>query len=229
MSTSPHGASDRLVSDPEFDLLAHEDPQTFDVGAVESTYATRADLPFDQYADDVPGHAPAHMPDYAIDPDDDVYAEVDDGPGDPAYVEDSYEPVPSPPRRRVTVYESLPGMPGRGVVLLTVLATVLVAVLDFALTGRLSYFFDLSFVVICLVAAMGVRGHDLFTTGVLPPLVFGLVVATVAMTAPATIVPDAALGKVFLTGLTDHAAALVFGYGIALVTVAGRAAQHRRR
>ena len=227
MSTSPHGASDPLVSDPEFDLLAHEDPQTFDdVGAVESTYTTRADLPFDQYADDVYDHVPDHV----IDPaDGDVYAEVDDVPGDQAYVEDSYEPVPSPPRRRVTVYESLPGMPGRGVVLLTVLATVLVAVLDFALTGRLSYFFDLSFVVICLMAAMGVRGHDLFTTGVLPPLIFGLVVAAVAVMAPATIVQDAALSKVFLTGLTDHAGALVFGYGVALVTVAGRTVQHRRR
>ena len=64
-------------------------------------------------------------------------------------------------------------MPGRGVIVVTSVATAATAILDFALTGGLSYFFDLTFVVICLVAAMAVRGHDLFTTGVLPPIAFG--------------------------------------------------------
>jgi hypothetical protein len=82
-------------------------------------------------------------------------------------------------------------------------------------------------VVICLVAAMAVRGHDLFTTGVLPPIAFGLTIAVIAVAAPATFVSGAGVGQVFLTGLTAHAGALVFGYGTALLTVAARAAHHR--
>jgi hypothetical protein len=146
-----------------------------------------------------------------------------------AYVDDSYEPEPVESGRRATVYESLPGMPGRGVVLMAGLATAGTAVLDFALTGRLSFFFDLTFVVICLVTAMAVRGHDLFTTGVLPPLLFGATVAVVTIAAPETIIAAGNLSKTFLTGLTSHAGALAFGYGTALVTVAGRTLEHRRR
>ncbi len=144
-----------------------------------------------------------------------------------AYAEDSYEYTGRAARPRSTVYASLPGMPGRGVVLVTGIFTALTAVLDFALTGGLSYFFDLTFVVICLVGAMAVRGHDLFTTGVLAPLAFGTTVLMVAVLAPETFVAQAGISQVFLTGLTSHAGALVFGYGAALVTVAGRAAHHR--
>ena len=118
-------------------------------------------------------------------------------------------------------------MPGRGIIVVAGLATGLVVGLDFALTGGLSYFFDLTFVVICLVAGMAVRGHDLFTSGVLPPLVFGAAIGLVSFLAPATFVPSGGIAETFLTGLTSHAGALVFGYGTALVTVAGRAAHHR--
>ncbi len=179
------------------------------------------DTPFDQYA-----------PDLVVE---DVLPSVgrddfgDAGIDDAAYVDDSYEHGPVRHQPRSTVYESLPGMPGRGVVLVAGLTTGLVVALDFALTSGLSYFFDLTFVVVCLVAAMAVRGHDLFTSGVLPPLVFGAAIGVVSLLAPSTFVPSGGMAQTFLTGLTSHAGALVFGYGIALVTVAGRTAHHRHR
>jgi hypothetical protein len=223
MSTSPHGGSDPLV--PDSDVL------------VDNSLAVQppdVDAPFDQTAPYLEAPASAlplsrssHAYDLIDRPDDRESAGA--SVASSAYVDDSYEPRARRPRVRATVYESLPGMPGRGVVLLAAFATAAVVGLDFGLTGGLSFFFDLAFVVICLVAAMAVRGHDLFTTGVLPPLVFGGTVAVVAAVAPDTFVAAGGISKVYLTGLTSHAGALAFGYGTALVTVAGRAAHHRRR
>ncbi|MDQ3485381.1 MAG: hypothetical protein M3445_08235 [Actinomycetota bacterium] len=131
--------------------------------------------------------------------------------------------------RRSTEYAAMPGMPGRGVVLVTGLVTAGVVGLDFALTGGLSIFFDLCFVVICLVAAMGVRRHDIFATGVLPPLAYAAAVGAVALIAPTAIIDSAGLSKTFMTGLAGHAATLVASYGVVLLTVGGRVAATRRR
>ena len=225
MSTSPFPASGKTPSEADLDVLIDH----------------AQDQLFDQEAEDVPVHVDSVLdgpdsPDAAGVP---VVPVVHEGPliGDvdpeadldqSAYAEDSYEYAPADEAPRSTVYASLPGMPGRGVVLTTALATAGTAALDFALTGGLSYFFDLTFVVICLVAAMAVRGDDLFTTGVLPPIAFGATIALVALTSPTTFVAaGSGISQVFLTGLTSHAGALVFGYGVALATVAGRAAHHR--
>ncbi len=130
---------------------------------------------------------------------------------------------------RGTEYVTTPGIPGRGVVLLTAMAAGGCAALDFALTGGLTIFFDLCFVVICLVAAMAVRRHDVFAAGVLPPLVFAGVIATIALLRPTVFIADGDLSKVFLTGLAAHADALVAGYAVALLTVGGRVASSRKR
>jgi hypothetical protein len=119
-------------------------------------------------------------------------------------------------------YVSQPGIPGRGVIAMSIAAAVAVVLLDFALTGGLSMFFDLWFVVVCLVGAMAVRRQDLFTTGVLAPLLFGGLIAAISVLAPATFSDVGGFGKVFPTGLTAHAGALVAGYGVALLTVGGR-------
>ena len=186
-----------------------------------------ADQLFDQEAEELPPADEEDVPVFHEGPligDVDPEAELHQA----AYAEDSYEYGPVDEAPRATVYASLPGMPGRGVVLVSGLATAGTAALDFALTGRLTFFFDLTFVVICLVAAMAVRGHDLFTTGVLPPIAFGATIGAIALTSPATFsAAGSGISEVFLTGLTAHAGALVFGYGTALVTVAGRAAHHR--
>ncbi|MBA3309765.1 MAG: hypothetical protein H0U28_06850 [Nocardioidaceae bacterium] len=126
-------------------------------------------------------------------------------------------------------YAATPGIPGRGVVLLSALAAAGCAVLDFALTGGLTIFFDLCFVVICLVAAMAVRRHDVFAAGVLPPLVFAGVIAMIALTRPTAFISGGDLSKVFLTGLAAHAEALVTGYAVALLTVGGRVVASRKR
>jgi len=114
------------------------------------------------------------------------------------------------------------------VVIGTFVALGLVALTDFALTGGLTIYFDLWFVVVCLIGAMSVRSRDLFTAGVLAPLAFGAVIAVVAVLAPHTFSEVGGFGKVFPTGLTQHAAALVSGYAVALLIVGGRMASDRR-
>lgn len=126
-----------------------------------------------------------------------------------------------------TEYSASPGTPGRGVILSAALAAAAVAVVDLALVGRLSFFFDVSFVVVCLVAAMAVRPRDLFTAAVLPPLAFAGVIAGVALIWPDAIAANSSLSKTFLTGLAAHAVGLVGGYAAALLTVAARAYARR--
>lgn len=122
-------------------------------------------------------------------------------------------------------HSSADGLPARALILTTVLATGACAVLDLGLTaGRMTFFFDLCFVVICLVAAMAVRREDLFTAGVLPPLVFASVIAVVAVAAPQAFESSPGISRVFLSGLASHAAGLVGGYAIALLAVAARMA-----
>jgi hypothetical protein len=95
--------------------------------------------------------------------------------------------------------------------------------------GSLTFFFDLCFVVICLVSTMAVKRADLFTAGVLPPLLYAGVVAVLTVVAPSAFATGAGFSKVFLTGLADHAVGLVSGYAIALLTVATRVAVNAPR
>lgn len=134
-----------------------------------------------------------------------------------SYADDSLVDVAN-----ATEYSTLPGMPGRGIIVTSLLGSGACVGLDFALTGGLTMFFDLCFVVICLIGAMGVRRRDLFTTGVLAPLAFGGTIAVIAIVSPTTFSAGGDFGTVFPTGLTAHAGALVAGYAVALVTVAGR-------
>jgi hypothetical protein len=116
------------------------------------------------------------------------------------------------------------GLPARGLIVGASAATAAYVVLDLILTGgRLTFFFDLCFVVTCLVAAMAVRRSDLFTAGVLPPLLYAAVIAVLSVVAPSAL-ETAASGviKVFLTGLADHATGLVSGYAVALAAVTAR-------
>ena len=155
----------------------------------------------------------------------------DDGPDDWGPPEEVQPRAPSAPRTRV--HESAAeGLSGRGLIVASALAVGGCAVLDLALTsGQMTFFFDLCFVVICLVATMAVRRQDLFTAGVLPPLVFAAVIAVVAVAAPHAFQSAPGVNKVFLTGLASHASGLVGGYAVALLAVAARlaASESRRR
>jgi hypothetical protein len=125
-----------------------------------------------------------------------------------------------------TLYASGPGLPARGVLLATGVAATACAALDFALTGSVGFFFDLCFVVICLVAAMAAAPQALFTVAVMPPLVFGGLVAAIGMLAPETIA-SGGFTTVFLTGLADHAVPLCFAYGVALLVASARGLAYR--
>jgi hypothetical protein len=139
--------------------------------------------------------------------------------------DDGYDAEPS----RVGEYAAMPGIPGRGVCLLTIVAAGGCAVVDLALTRGITLFFDLCFVTICLVAAMAVRRRDLFTTGVMPPLIFAAVVGVVAALSPGTFVAFGGASKAFMTGLAQHAPGLVAGYAVALLTVGSRVSTSRGR
>jgi hypothetical protein len=139
--------------------------------------------------------------------------------------DDEYDAEPS----MVGEYTAMPGIPGRGVCLLTIVAVGGCALADLALTRGISLFFDLCFVTICLVAAMSVRRRDLFTTGVMPPLVFAAVIGVVAALSPGTFVAFGGASKAFMTGLAQHAPGLVAGYAVALLTVGSRVSASRGR
>jgi hypothetical protein len=117
------------------------------------------------------------------------------------------------------------GLTSRALVLGTSVAVGGCALLDLALTaGRMTFFFDLCFVVICLLGTMAVRRADLFTAGVLPPLMFAAVIAVVAIVAPHAFESAPGVNKVFLSGLASHAFGLIGGYAVALLAVAARLA-----
>lgn len=114
-------------------------------------------------------------------------------------------------------------VPGAQVVATAALVTGLVAAANVALAGRLSLFHDLTFVVVCLVAALAVRPRDFFVVGVLPPL---LMFATVTALAAVDrgFVADARDGVVqaVVSGLAHHATALAAGYAAVLAVLALR-------
>lgn len=147
---------------------------------------------------------------------------------DPA---DDWGPTPDSRRRGSASWSqrvneaAADGLPTRA--LIATIAGVVAGclLLDLALTsGRITFFFDLCFVVICLVASLAVRRSDLFTAGVLPPLVFAAAIAVVSLAHPRALAPGHGVDVAFMTGLADHAPGLLGGYAVALLAVAARVA-----
>lgn len=113
--------------------------------------------------------------------------------------------------------------PGRQVVTLAVLATLLVVVLNQLFTGEVTVFFDLAFVAICTTAALSVRPRDFFAVGVLPPLLmFGTVLLLAFVDRGAIADKADGLVQAVVSGLAHHAGALVAGYGLTLGILALR-------
>lgn len=112
---------------------------------------------------------------------------------------------------------------GRRVVVLASATALAVGALNVALTGRLSLFYDLTFAVICLVAAMAVRPRDFFVVGVLPPLLMLGVVTVLAVVVRESVAEpvDSAVQAV-VSGLAHHAGGLAGGYLLALLILALR-------
>lgn len=118
--------------------------------------------------------------------------------------------------------------PGRLVVVAASAATIVVVLLDLALSGGLSLLYDLAFVVVCLAAALTVRPRDFFAVGVLPPLLMlGVVLVLAIVARPVVAEPvDGALQAV-VSGLAHHAGALVTGYALVLGVLALRQVAQR--
>jgi ATP/ADP translocase len=113
--------------------------------------------------------------------------------------------------------------PGRQVVTLSTIGTLSVAGVNLLLTEELSLFFDLSFVVLCLVAALAVRPRDFFVVGVLPPLLMVATITLLAVFARSAVAEEVdSLVQAVVSGLAHHAGALVAGYALALVILALR-------
>jgi hypothetical protein len=113
--------------------------------------------------------------------------------------------------------------PGRAVVALGVAVALTVIVVNVAMVGRVSMFFDLWFVLLCLGLALLVRPRDFFTVGVLPPLIMVVGFAILAIDRPGAIAsPRDGLVQAVISGLTHHSVALVCGYALCLVTLLAR-------
>ena len=113
--------------------------------------------------------------------------------------------------------------PGRQAVALGIAVALSVVAFDVLLVGELSFFFDLSFVVLCLGLALVVRPDDFFTVGVLPPLIMVGLFALLGIVSPAAVAhPDDGVVQAVVTGLAHHSGALVSGYVLCLATLALR-------
>jgi len=112
---------------------------------------------------------------------------------------------------------------GRQVVVLGVALALTITALDLMLFGRLTVFFDICFVLLCLGLALMVRPSDFFTVGVLPPLLMVGVFVLIGATRP-EVIADATDGFVqaSVSGLSHHAGALIVGYLLSLAVLAVR-------
>lgn len=115
------------------------------------------------------------------------------------------------------------GEPGRQVVSLGVAVTLTAVSIDVLLVGRLTLFFDLCFMVLCLAMAALVRRRDFFLVALLPPLLMTVVFGFVALVARGAIADagDSVLQAV-ISGVATHGIALFLGYALCLAWLGWR-------
>ena len=113
--------------------------------------------------------------------------------------------------------------PGRQVVSLGVAVTLTAVSIDVVLVGRLTLFFDLCFVVMCLGLAALVRRRDFYLVALLPPLLMTTVFGFVALVARSAVAdPRDSLLQAVVSGVATHGVALFVGYAICLGWLAWR-------
>ncbi|ANH38499.1 hypothetical protein I601_2071 [Nocardioides dokdonensis FR1436] len=107
--------------------------------------------------------------------------------------------------------------PGWQVVALGLALTLSAVALDSLVSPGLGWLYDVAFVLICVACALLVRPRDFFTVGVLPPLLMLVALVLLGATSPGSIAraQDGPVQAV-VSGLADHALALVLGYALAL-------------
>jgi hypothetical protein len=113
--------------------------------------------------------------------------------------------------------------PGRQVVALGLALALTAAVVDVLLTGSITWLFDVCFVLLSVALALLVAPRDLFTVGVLPPLIMLVVFVLVALAdTDALAHRDDGAAQAVVSGLAHHSLALCLGYGLCLVLLAQR-------
>ena len=113
--------------------------------------------------------------------------------------------------------------PGRQVAALGLAVTLTVVAVDVLLVGRLSLFFDLCFVALCLALAARVRRGDFFLVALLPPLLMLASFVLLAAVSRAAIAdPDDNFVQAVVTGLAHHSAALLGANTVCLGWLAWR-------
>lgn len=128
---------------------------------------------------------------------------------------------PAPPRTAPWVGAE----PPKALVLLGAAGSMAVlAVLEVLVVGHIGLLVGLGFVVVCIAAALVVRAEDLFTAGVLPPLLMLGLLLAVSLLHPAGIAVralDHGAGtlQVLIAGFVAQAGALVVAHMLALVLV----------
>ncbi len=107
--------------------------------------------------------------------------------------------------------------PGRQVVSLGVAVTLTAVSIDVLLVGRLTLFFDLCFMVLCLGLAALVRRRDFYMVALLPPLLMTTVFTFVALVAREAVADRAdSLIQAVVSGVATHGIALFLGYALCL-------------
>ena len=113
--------------------------------------------------------------------------------------------------------------PGRQGVSLGVAVTLTAVSLDVLLVGRLSLFFDLCFMVLCLGLAALVRRQDFFLVALLPPVLMTAVFGFVALVARDAVAdPRDSVLQAIVSGVATHGVALGVGYALCLGWLAWR-------
>lgn len=113
--------------------------------------------------------------------------------------------------------------PGRSVVSLGVAVTLTAVTIDVLLVGRLTLFFDLCYMVLCLGLAALVRRQDFFLVALLPPVLLTAVFGFVSLVARDAIAdPRDSLLQGMVSGVATHGVALFIGYTLCLGWLAWR-------
>ena len=106
---------------------------------------------------------------------------------------------------------------GRSVVALGVAVTLTAVSIDVLLVGRLTLFFDLCFVVLCLGLAALVRRGDFFLVALLPPVLMTVVFGFIALVARDVVADRAdSVLQAIVSGVATHGLALFVGYALCL-------------
>jgi hypothetical protein len=121
-------------------------------------------------------------------------------------------------------------MTGSRVTRLAVVAALVVLGVNLAINQRLTFVFDIGFVLVCVGAALAVHPRDFFHVGVLPPLLLLGLVSLVAIVHAGWVAEKGdGFVQAVVSGLAHHATGLLTAYLLSLAVLAIRQRVRARR